>query len=39
MQRRHGRQNEDEIHETKFDVIRSGGGYDVRVHSVTLNRR
>lgn len=39
LQRRYSRTDENDIHETKFVAIRSGGGYDVRVQSMTLNRR
>lgn len=39
MQKRYGRRNEDEIHETKFDVVKTGANYDVTVRSVTLRHR
>jgi len=38
LQQRYGKKDENIIHETKFDVIRSGGKYDVRVSGMTLNR-
>src|SRR5262249_52592238 len=38
MERRYKKRNEEDIHETKFDVIRKGGAYDVRVRRVTLRR-
>jgi hypothetical protein len=38
MQKHYGKRNENLIHETKFDVIRSGNGYDVRVRNVALRR-
>ena len=36
LKRVYNRTNEDDIHETKFDVINRGGVYDVRVRKVTL---
>jgi hypothetical protein len=36
MQRRFGKRNEDEIYETKFDVVRVGGEYDVKVRNISL---
>ena len=36
--RKYGIKDENMIHETKFDVIRAGGGYDVRVREVVLKR-
>jgi hypothetical protein len=36
--RYNGLRDENKIHETKFDVFRSGAGYDVRVNMVYLKR-
>ncbi len=36
--RKYNTRDEDRIHETKFDVFRSGSGYDVRVREVYLKR-
>jgi len=39
LKQRYGKNDENLIHETKFDVLRAGGGYDVRVRDVSLLRR
>jgi hypothetical protein len=36
LNRRHPGKVEDDIHETKFDVVRRGGSYDVSVRELTL---
>ena len=38
LERRYKKRNEEDIHETKFNVIRKGGKYDVEVRRVTLRR-
>jgi len=38
LKQRYGKTDEHLIHETKFDVLRGGGGYDVRVRELTLRR-
>lgn len=38
LQQKYGARNEEKIHETKFDVIKQGDGYDVRVREIFLRR-